>query len=73
MASTGRIAKFDADSGEGYIDPDESPENEDKIPFDLEDVDDADRAEVASGQRVRFEVRGGMAGEFAVHVTRISD
>ena len=72
MAATGRIVDFDPDSGEGYIDPDESPEGEDMIPFDFEDVDDLEQAEhLTNGQRVRFDARGGMTGEFAVHISRI--
>ena len=72
MKATGIIHSYDPEDGTGYIDPDDSPRGEDKLPFDADDVEGYEEGEVLQeGQRVRFTAQGGLAGVFAVEIQRI--
>lgn len=65
---TGTVASFDAESGDGYIIPDGEDE---KLPFDAEVVEDYDPGDpIRVGEKVLYEVEGGMAGIMAKVVHR---
>lgn len=64
--TTGTVDQYDADSRRGYIVSDADKDNE-RIPFELEE----DAPPVTKGDRVAYDVRGGMAGIIAVSVRLI--
>lgn len=65
----GTVISYDPDEGSGYIRPDDDT---DRIPFDRESLMDfAEDDNPAAGDRVSFQVEGGMAGIWATHVKRI--
>lgn len=67
----GTIASYDADDRQGYIKPD-SDRDGDEIPFDHDSFDDAaDLGRLHPGAPVQYEVEGGMAGLYAIHVRRV--
>ena len=60
--------KYDADNEEGYIEPDD---DHDKIPFDKKSLVDFGRDRPKAGDRVSFEIEGGMAGLWAKNIRRV--
>jgi len=66
----GKVVSYDAESHEGNIHPDDE---EDEIPFYSDGIkDEATRARLKEGDRVRFNIEGGMAGLVCVEVERLS-
>ena len=66
----GTVVKYDDASEEGYIKPDEE---HDRIPFDRESLAGFALGErPQAGDRVSFEIDGGLAGLWAKNVRRIS-
>ena len=67
--ATGVIVSYDPEEETGYIDPDEG---DDHIPFDAQCVADADEGPMLQeGQRVEFDVEGGLAGLMCRHMRRL--
>lgn len=65
----GTIIAYDDDTGEGYIKPDDE---HDRIPFDRDSLMEFERTERPQpGDRVAFEIEGGMAGLWAKNVRRV--
>lgn len=65
----GTVIGYDETRGEGYIKPDE---DEDRIPFDRDSlIDFAPDERPQAGDRVSFDIEGGMAGLWAKHVRRV--
>lgn len=63
----GTIMKWDPDTGKGWIDADD-----DRIPFETDGLaDEVDPADIAEGDRVRFEVEGGLAGVTGIDIRPI--
>jgi cold shock CspA family protein len=62
----GTVEKLDRDTGRGYIRPEGGG---DTIPFDMTSMDKEPRREaVREGDRVSYEVTGGLAGTMATDV-----
>lgn len=65
----GTVIAYNPDEGSGYIQPDKQ---EDRIPFDRNSLLEFHEGEhPTAGDRVSFQVEGGMAGLWATHVKRI--
>ena len=66
--ATGTIKSYDPDDQNGYIEPDEG---NDDIPFDRDALVDFHQGdEIRAGERVTYEVEGGLAGHMATDVRR---
>lgn len=69
MAS-GTIKSYDRDNGNGYIAPEHGG---DAIPFDKGSLAEGEHTDdLRPGDRVLYEVDGGLAGVMATHVRRVS-
>ena len=67
----GTIVSYDSEEGEGYLDPDEGDE---RIPFGKESLDGyPEGTDPKPGDRVSYQVEGGLAGIYAVHVKRLAE
>lgn len=67
----GTIIAYYPKEGSGYINPDKE---EDRIPFDRKSLlNFAEDEHPRVGDRVTFQVEGGMAGLWATHVRRIDE
>lgn len=67
----GTVVEYDAEEGEGYLDPDEGDE---RIPFGKESLDGyGPDVHPKPGDRVSYLVEGGLAGIYAVHVKRLEE
>ncbi len=64
----GTVLSYDSDDGKGYIRPDHDTDENEKIAFDK---DSLAGGEVREGDRVSFDLEGGMVGVFAKNVRRI--
>ncbi len=65
----GRVIAYDESSEQGYIQPDD---DHDRIPFDRKSlVDFAQGERPSAGDRVSFDIEGGMAGLWAKNVRRV--
>lgn len=64
--TTGTITDIDAHKRQGYIRPDTETHGE-RIPFDLEKDPDTD---LSPGDRVTYDVEGGLAGIMAINVRK---
>ena len=66
----GRIASYDEEKEQGYIQPDSGG---DKIPFVLKDVVDHHEGEtIEEGDQVTYKVEGFMAGDEAKDIRRLA-
>lgn len=66
----GRIASYDEEKENGYIQPDSGG---DQIPFVLEDVVDHHEGEtIEEGDRVTYKVEGFLAGDEAKDIRRVA-
>ena len=67
--TTGKVISYDPDKGDGMIQPDGQDHT---LPFDTDSLTDASlKAHLHEGDRVRFEVVGGLAGVMCTEVERI--
>lgn len=66
MDATGYIESYDASKGQGFIQLDD--DEDETVPFD----EVAEGMTVKEGDRVRFDVVGGMAGRMAKNVRPIN-
>ena len=67
--ATGKVTSYDPDEGEGMIQPDGEDQT---LPFDTDSLTDPSlKAHLHVGDRVRFEVEGGLAGVMCTNVERI--
>ena len=57
---TGTITEYNPENGHGYVRPDG---NDDPIPFEADEG-----MKLQKGDRIEFEIEGGMAGEMAFDV-----
>ena len=65
----GTVVDYDDDREQGYIEPDD---DHDRIPFDKKSLVDFKQGErPRTGDRVSFEIEGGMAGLWARNVRRV--
>lgn len=65
----GTVVDYDDENEQGYIKPDAE---DDRIPFDRASLIDFDRGErPKAGERVAFEIEGGLAGLWAKNVRRV--
>lgn len=63
----GTVLSYDLERGSGYIEPDD--DEHERIPFDDKSLDGfAKGTGPSAGDRVSFQVEGGMAGIWAIHV-----
>jgi cold shock CspA family protein len=67
VKATGYVKAYDPERGKGWIEPDHGG---DELPFRRRDVID-EGGELRAGERVSYEVEGGMAGTVAIDVRRI--
>ncbi len=66
----GVIESFDEESGKGFIQPEEGGG---KIPFDRKVVADHQTGDLITvGDRVTYDVEGGLAGDMAKEVRRVA-
>ena len=65
----GTVVEYDTDNDQGYIQPDE---NDDRIPFDRDSLVGFGAGERPKpGDRLSFEIEGGISGLWAVNVRRV--
>ena len=70
--ATGRIDDYDPKKREGYIIPDTSDGENDKIPFDEDALKKHNVTALKNGDKVSFDVEGGLAGLMAKDIRLIS-
>lgn len=65
----GTVVEYDSEDEEGYIEPDD---DHDRIPFDKKSLVGFKQGErPKAGDRVSFEIEGGMVGLWAKNVRRV--
>ena len=62
--TTGTVVSYDPEKGHGFVRPDG---NDDKVPFETDEA-----LALSPGDRIQFDLEGGLAGEMAHNVRRVS-
>ena len=67
--TTGVVTSYDPDKREGYLRPDADADGEEEhIPFEL---GDEEPISLRAGDRVSYDVEGGLAGIMAIQVRKL--